>query len=82
VLAQAFAEYGAPAFIRSDNGPEFIALALCTWLYRQGIHTHHVDPGAPWQNPYGESFNARFRDECLNLEEFLTVVETKVIVET
>lgn len=82
VLAQVFAEYGAPAFLRSDNGPEFIALALCAWLYRQGIDTHHIDPGAPWQNAYGESFNARFRDECLNLEEFLTVLEAQAIVET
>ena len=82
VLAQVFAEYGPPAFIRSDNGPEFIAWALCAWLYRQGVDTHHIDPGSPWQNPYGESFNARFRDECLNLEEFLTVIEAQAIVET
>ncbi len=81
-LAQVFAEYGPPGFIRSDNGPEFIAWALCAWLYRQGIDTHHIDPGSPWQNPYGESFNARFRDECLNLEEFLTVVEAQAIAET
>ena len=82
VLAQVFAEYGPPAFIRSDNGSEFIAHALCAWLYHQGIDTHHIDPGSPWQNAYGESFNARFRDECLNLEEFLTVLEAQVIVET
>ena len=82
VLAQVFAEYGPPAFIRSDNGSEFIALALCAWLYRQGIDTHHIDPASPWQNAYGESFNARFRDECLNLEEFLTVLEAQAIVET
>jgi putative transposase len=82
VLVQVFAEYGPPAFIRSDNGPEFIAWALCAWLYQQSIDTHHIDPGSPWQNPYGESFNARFRDECLNLEEFLTVVEAQAIVET
>ncbi len=82
VLAQVFAEYGAPAFIRSDNGSEFIALALCAWLYQQGIQTHHIDPASPWQNAYGESFNARFRDECLNVEEFLTVLEAQVIVET
>lgn len=81
VLAQVFAEYGPPAFIRSDNGPEFIALALCAWLRQQGIQTHHIDPGSPWQNPYGESFNARFRDECLSLEDFLTVLEAQVIVE-
>jgi putative transposase len=82
VLLQVFAEYGPPAFIRSDNGSEFIALALCAWLYRQGIDTHHIDLASPWQNAYGESFNARFRDECLNLEEFLTVLEAQAIVET
>jgi putative transposase len=82
VLAQVFAEYGQPAFIRSDNGSEFIAWALCAWLYRQGVDTHHIDPASPWQNPYGESFNARFRDECLNVEEFLTVVEAQAVVET
>ena len=81
VLAQVFAEYGRPAFIRSDNGPEFIAYALCAWLYQQGIDTYHIDPGSPWQNPYGESFNARLRDECLNLEEFLTVLEAQVVLE-
>jgi putative transposase len=81
-LAQVFAEYGPPAFIRSDNGFEFTALALCAWLYQQGIQTHHIDPASPWQNAYGESFNARFRDECLNVEEFLTVLEAQVIVET
>jgi putative transposase len=81
VLAQVFAEYGPPAFIRSDNGSEFIAWALCAWLYRQGIDTHHIDPASPWQNAYGESFNARFRDECLNVEEFLTVLEAQAIVE-
>ncbi len=81
VLAQVFAEYGPPAFLRSDNGPEFIAYALCAWLYAQSIDTHHIDPGAPWQNAYGESFNARFRDECLNLEEFLTVLEAQVVCE-
>lgn len=82
VLLQVFAAYGQPQFIRSDNGPEFIAHTLCAWLYTQGVDTHHIDPGSPWQNPYGESFNARLRDECLNLEDFLSVWEAQVIVET
>ena len=55
---------------------------MCAWLYAQGIDTHHIDPGSPWQNAFGESFHARFRDECLNLEEFLTVLEAQVVVET
>jgi len=81
ILARLFAARGRPAFMRSDNGPEFIAQALCAWLYAQAIDTHHIDPASPWQNPYGESFNGHFRDECLNLEEFLTVLDAQVVVE-
>ena len=79
VLAAVFARCGRPAFMRSDNGSEFIAHALCAWLYAQTIDTHHIDPASPWQNPYGESFNGHFRDECLNLEDFLTVLEAQVV---
>lgn len=81
VLARVIAQRGRPAFLRSDNGPEFIAQAVCGWLYQQTIDTHHIDPGSPWQNPFGESFNGRFRDECLNLEVFLTVLEAQVVCE-
>jgi putative transposase len=81
VLARLFTVRGRPAFMRSDNGSEFIAHALCAWLYAQAIDTHHIDPASPWQNPYGESFNGHFRDECLNLEDFLTVLEAQVIVD-
>jgi transposase InsO family protein len=81
VLAQVFAAAGNPEFIRSDNGPEFIAYGLCFWIYQQNIDTHHIDPGSPWQNGFVESFHARFRDECLNLETFISVVEAQVIVE-
>lgn len=81
VLARVFARRGRPAFMRSDNGSEFIAHALCAWLYAQPVDTHHIDPGSPWQNPYGESFNGHFRDECLNLEDFLTVLEAQVVTE-
>lgn len=81
VLAPLFARHGQPAFMRSDNGSEFIAHALCAWLYAQHIDTHHIDPASPWQNPYGESFNGHFRDECLNLEDFLTVLEAQVVTE-
>ena len=52
VLLQVFTDYGQPAFIRSDNGPEFIAHALCAWIYAHGVDTHHIDPGSPWQNGY------------------------------
>jgi putative transposase len=79
ILAQVFARHGRPAFMRSDNGSEFIAHALCAWLYAQQIDTHHIDPGSPWQNGYGESFNGHFRDECLNLEDFPSLLEAQVV---
>ena len=54
--------------MRSDNGPEFVATAVLRWLTDEGIETAHIAPGKPWQNGTDESFNGRFRDECLNLE--------------
>ena len=77
-LGQAIAEYGAPAFIRSDNGPEFIAKAVKSWLEQTGIHTHYIDPASPWQNAFGESFNAILRLEFLNREVFATPEEARV----
>ncbi len=79
VLARVFGERGIPKFIRSDNGPEFIALEISLWLKDQGIGTHYIAPGQPWQNAFAESFNARFRDECLNGETFHGVHEARVI---
>jgi putative transposase len=70
VLARVIGERGAPRFIRSDNGPEFIAKALMNWLNERGVKTHHIDPGSPWQNGFGESLNGKFRDEFLNMELF------------
>ncbi len=80
-LARLFAERGAPRFIRSDNGPEFIAQALRDWLPRSGVQTVYIAPGAPWENAYSESFNSRLRDELLNRELFTSVLEAKVITE-
>jgi len=71
VLEILIAQHGAPPFLRSDNGPEFIAQALQQWLADKGIGTFYIEPGSPWQNAYGESFNGKFRDECLNMELFL-----------
>ena len=70
---------GAPEFIRSDNGPEFIALAVQDWIERRGFATLYIEPGSPWQNAYSESFNSRFRDEFLNRESFASVLEAKVL---
>jgi len=69
-LLRLFAEHGTPAFVRSDNGPEFIAKALVKALAERGVECRHIDPGSPWQNGLNERFNGSLRDECLNLETF------------
>ncbi len=68
-----------PEFIRSDNGPEFVALAVQDWIARRGFKTLYIKPGSPWQNAYSESFKRRFRDEFLNREAFASVLEAKVL---
>ena len=78
-LAQLFVLRGAPQYIRSDNGPEFTAQALRTWLERVGVQTLYIEPGSPWENGYIESFNGRLRDELLNGEVFDTVLEAQVL---
>ncbi len=79
VLQRLVEERGAPEFIRSDNGPEFIAQAVKAWIAEKGMKTLYIEPGAPWENPYSESFNSRFRDEFLNLEVFGSKLEAKVL---
>ena len=69
-LAELFAMRGVPRHIRSDNGPEFIALAVRRWLSQVGVETLYVEPGSPWENGYAESFHSRLRDEFLAVEEF------------
>jgi len=76
-----FAERGAPSFIRSDNGPEFIARAVKRWLAASGVETLYIEPGAPWENAYSETFISRMREELLNREEFANVEEAKVLAE-
>jgi transposase InsO family protein len=61
---------GSPAFIRSDNGSEFIAHIIQDWCHLADVQTLYIEPGSPWQNPFIESFHSRFRDECLNPEIF------------
>ena len=70
---------GVPAHIRSDNGPEFIARALRTWLERAEVGTLYVETGAPWENGYAESFQARLRDELLNAESFADLREAQAL---
>jgi len=69
-LAELFAMRGVPGCIRSDNGPEFIATAIRQWLKGVDVETLYIEPGAPWENGYAESFHSRFRDEFLAVEEF------------
>jgi putative transposase len=80
VLERLVARHGTPQFIRSDNGPEFIALALRGWLAQHQTRTLYIDPGCPWQNGYGESFNGTVRDECLNMYAFHTVAEARIVL--
>ena len=81
VLEDLIVEHGAPRFIRSDNGPEFIARRVREFLDSIDVGTSYIEPGSPWQNGYVESFNSKFRDECLNCEEFPTVQEARVMIE-
>jgi len=69
-LLRLFAERGAPQFVRSDNGSEFVARDLMVTLKRSGVTARHIDPGSPWQNGFNERLNGTLRDECLNLETF------------
>jgi putative transposase len=77
VLEELTSLYPAPTFIRSDNGPEFIAHALRLWCKSSGTATAYIEPGSPWQNGFAESFNSRVRDEFLNTELFATVAEAQ-----
>jgi transposase InsO family protein len=70
VLARVVGRRGAPTRIRSDNGSEFICAALTGWLPEEGAKSIPVAPGSPWGNGFAESFNSRFRDEFLEVEEF------------
>ena len=70
VLARLVSTRGAPRHLRSDNGPEFISTAVLRWVTEEGIETAHIAPGKPWQNGTNESFNGKFRDECLSMEWF------------
>ena len=82
VLARLISEHGAPRYLRSDNGPEFVSKAILEWLETAGIETALIDPGKPWQNGRDESFNGKFRDECLSVEWFRSRREAKVVIET
>ena len=80
-LAELFATQGLPAFIRSDNGPEFTAALIRLWLEALEVQTLFIEPGSPWENGYVESFNGKLRDELLDREIFYTVTEAKILIE-
>ena len=81
VLADAMIEHGIPEYIRSDNGPEFVAAELRKWLALTGAATLYIEPGSPWENGYCESFNSKLRDEFLNGEIFYSLKEVQVLAE-
>jgi putative transposase len=80
-LSDLFIIRGVPAYIRSDNGPEFIADAVRQWIKAVGAQIAHIEPGPPWENGYCESFNARFRGELLNGEIFYSLNEARIVIE-
>jgi len=82
VLSRLVSECDAPILLRSDNGPEFVSKALLSWIAAHGIGTALIEPGKPWQNGVGESFNGKFRDECLSLEWSRSRAEAKIIIES
>jgi putative transposase len=81
VLERLFAAHGAPSYLRSDNGPEFVAQAIQRWLALHPATTLYIDPGCPWQNGFGERFNGSLRDECLNMQAFASVAEARIQIE-
>ena len=70
---------GAPQYIRSDNGPEFISKNLRHWLSQRDIQPQYIEPGCPWQNGFAESFNGTFRRECLNREQLWSRGEAQAV---
>jgi putative transposase len=81
VLGRLLSLHGAPRFLRSDNGPEFVSRAILKWLKDADIATAFIDPGKPWQNGADESFNGKLRDECLSAEWFRTRQEARAVIE-
>ena len=82
VLSQLMSMRGVPKVLRSDNGPEFVSNALLRWATNQGLDMALIEPGKPWQNGVAESFNGKFRDECLSMEWFRSRAEAKVVIES
>ena len=80
VLHRLLMKHGKPEFIRSDNGPEFIAQHLQKWLKRVGIQPMQIYPGSPWENGYNERFNGTLRREVLNAEWFHSTKQAQTAI--
>ena len=80
-LSELFLLRGAPGFIRSDNGPEFVAGHVQRWIVAVGAKNAYIEPGSPWETGYVESINARFRDELLDWEIFTSLREAQILIE-
>jgi putative transposase len=81
VLSKLVSVHGAPRYLRSDNGPEFVSRAVLRWLTAEKIDTACIDPGKPWQNGSNESFNGKLRDECLSMQWFKNRIDAKILIE-
>ena len=81
ILEQLASTRGLPKAIRTDNGKEFCSRAMLTWAHERGVQLFLIEPGKPNQNAYIESFNGRFRDECLNEPWFTSLQHARVVVE-
>jgi len=81
VLAKLVSVRGAPRYLRSDNGSEFVSRAILRWLAEANIETALIDPGKPWQNGAAESFNGKLRDECLSMQWFKNRVDATILIE-
>lgn len=81
MLERLTADRVAPAYVRFDNGPEFVAHAVADWCRLNHVATVFIDPGSPWQNAWIESFNGKFRDELLNRWQFTSLLEARVLIE-
>jgi putative transposase len=81
LLSKLISVHGAPRYLRSDNGPEFVSRAVLRWLTEAKIDTACIDPGKPWQNGSNESFNGKFRDECLGMQWFKNRIDAKILIE-
>lgn len=80
VLDSLFSRHGAPECLKSDNGPELVCAAVTQWLRSHQVDTHFITPGSPWENGHNESFNAVFRDGCLDRWLFYSVQEARRVI--